>query len=255
MTSMVSEDHEDIDDPAALDIGLDLTEEEILDAMGDVEDMNLDEDISVIGADGEKDEGSPLKLKNPDSNNENSNDDMDAEINEIIDEQNQQNDDQANREETEVRPEPMSTFSQVDEILKKVYGIVKPICESVYISCEWKRSIKDQSGFIKVFNPMTDMYSPFFPLLHLIIYDRDGSLFIKLLYQQCKLFKKSEVKDALSRLNKSEEYIAIVTILASFISELSLNKYQPCQGTVEQSEIEVKNISNPRNQIQVIQNL
>ena len=261
MTSMVSEDHEDIDDPAVLDIGLDLTEEEILDAMGDVDDMNLDEDISVIGADGEKDEGSPLNL-NHDSNNENSNDDIDVEynsddkeINEIIDEQNQENYDQANREETEVRPEPPSTISQVDEILKKVYGIVKPICESVYISCEWKRSIKDQSGFIKVFNPMTDMYSTFFPLLHLIIYDRDGSLFIKLFYQQCKLFKKSEVKDALSRLNKSEEYIAIVTILASFISELSLNKYQPCQGTIEQSEIEVKNISNPRNQIQIIQNL
>ena len=144
MTSMVSEDHGDIDDPAALDIGLDLTEEEILDAMGDVDDMNLDEDISVIAADGEKDEGSPLKLKNPDSNNENSNDDIDAEYksdDKEINEQNQENYDQANREETEVRPEPLSTISHVDEILKKVYGIVKPICESVYISCEWKRSI------------------------------------------------------------------------------------------------------------------
>ena len=253
---MISEDHEDIDDPTSLDLGLELTEEEIFDAMGDDDDMDIDEEVSVIEADGEKDQGSTL-LENPESTNENSNenskDDKGAEFNsddneiiEVTDEQKQENCDQANRDETEIRPVPLATTSPVDEILKKVYGIVKPICESVDISCEWKRSSTDHSGFIKVFNPKTDEYSPFFPLLHLIIYDSDGSLFIKLFYQQCKVFKKSEVKDALSRLNKSEEYIAIVTILASFISELSLNKYQPCQGTFDQNTIkDVKNM--PRN--------
>ena len=63
------------------------------------------------------------------------------------------------------------------------------------------------------------------------------SLFIKLFYQQCKVFKKSVVKDASNLLNKPEEYIAIVTLLASFISELSLHKYQPCQGAFEKNKI------------------
>ena len=219
---MISDNYDDIDDPAAIDIA-DLTEEEIIGAMVDVDDMDLDEDVSAIEAVGENDQGTKLNL--------------DDEIKEVKYEQKQESQTEPNRDETDIRPQPLNAINPVDEILKKVYGIVKPICENVDISCEWQRNNTVQSGYIKIFNPKTDKFSPFFPTLNLIIYDTDGSLFIKLFYQQCKVFKKSVVKDASNLLNKPEEYIAIVTLLASFISELSLHKYQPCQGAFEKNKI------------------
>ena len=235
---MISENYEDIDDPASIDIG-EITEEEIIAAVDDAEDIDLDEDISAFEAVGERDqelETINTENSNNDNNSESYSNNDDA-IEEVLDKQKKENDAEANRDETEIGPEIQSTESSVDEILRKVYGIVKPICESVDISCEWLGRDTDKSGFIKIFNPKTDKMSPFFPTLHLIIYDIDGILFIKLFYQQCQVFKKSVIKDALSLLNKPEEYIAIVSILASFISELSVNKYQPCQGVFEKNQI------------------
>ena len=235
---MISENYEDIDVSSTIDIG-ELTEEEIIAAVDDAEDIDLDEDISAFEAVGEKDqelETINTEKSNNDNYSESYSNNYDA-IKEVLDKQKQENPAEANRDETEIGAETQSTESSVDEILRKVYGIVKPICESVDISCEWLGRDKEKSGFIKIFNPKTDKISPFFPTLHLIIYDTDGFLFIKLFYQQCQVFKKSVIKDALSLLNKPEEYIAIVSILASFISELSVNKYQPCQGVFEKNQI------------------
>ena len=119
-------------------------------------------------------------------------------------------------------------------LLSKIFNILRPLCHSVNLICEMKRSSLNNSDFVKIYNPLSDKYFKFFPTLHLIIFISKGNLFLRLFLEHKKVFKESFVKNINDQLSNPDEYLGIVTVLSAFLSELSATKYELCPGAFDE---------------------
>ena len=126
-----------------------------------------------------------------------------------------------------------------DESLQTIFSILKPLCESVRVHCEKKTM--NSKGWIQIYNPLSDMDLMFFPTLNLIIYIQKGTLYIKLYFQQRKIFRESTISNIQDKLVDTEKYKEVVRVLAAHITDLRPSKYQVCQGFVTQEQLSLDN--------------
>ena len=125
-----------------------------------------------------------------------------------------------------------------DDVLYQIFRILRPLCHSVNIVCERKVCNFDKSEFLRIYNPLSDKYYRYFPSLQLIIFITEGTLGLRLFLEHKKVFKESFVSNIEEQLSNPEEYLGIVTVLRTFLSELSVTKYDLCRGAFEESSFD-----------------
>ena len=120
-------------------------------------------------------------------------------------------------------------------VIKQIYDIIKPLCDSANLVSELRVCFSDESEFIKIHNPKADGHFKYFPTLHLIVFLSGGHLFLRLFLEHKKVFKESVVRNIEEHLGDSEDYVGIVTVLSAFLSELNATKYNVCKGAFEET--------------------
>jgi len=134
--------------------------------------------------------------------------------------------------------EPDAVQEDSDDVLYQIFRILRPLCYSVSIVCERKVCTFDKSEFLRIYNPLSDKHYRYFPSLQLIIFISEGTLGLRLFLEHKKVFKESFVSNIEEQLSNPEEYLGIVTVLRTFLSELSATKYDLCGGAFEESSLD-----------------
>jgi len=119
----------------------------------------------------------------------------------------------------------------IDNGLRRVFEVVKPLCNVNHLDI----LLSPSTDYLKIFNPRTDQYLKFFPNLELIIRVTGENLCLQLFHLHHKLFKETQVKKYRESFTNPDKYLGLITVFSSFISELSVDRYDFCQGAFEET--------------------
>jgi len=133
--------------------------------------------------------------------------------------------------------EDHENFHEKDRVaengLRRVYDLVKPLCDVNKLNIVL--GVSSDSEHLKISNPKPDQYLKFFPNLKLIIHIVGENLSIQLLHLHHKLFKETLVKRYKESFSNPDKYLGLITVFSSFLTELSIDRYDFCQGAFEET--------------------
>ena len=131
----------------------------------------------------------------------------------------------------------LNTETITEGSMSKIFKILKPMCESENFVCEKK--YMSCSDFIEVYNPFLDEEPTFFPTMNLIVYIDEGTLILKIFFQQRILLKENSIKDIECLLSSpyDEDHRRIKAALSYCLSELRPRKYAVCRGAFSEKQM------------------
>jgi hypothetical protein len=119
----------------------------------------------------------------------------------------------------------------VENGLRRVYEVLKPLCDANHLDIV----LGPSSNHLKISNPVPDQYLKFFPNLQLIICTEEENLRVQLYHLHHKLFKEAVVNKYKESFTNPDKYLGLVTVFSSFLTELSIDRYDFCQGAFEET--------------------
>ena len=126
---------------------------------------------------------------------------------------------------------PVITLSS---IMGKVYEILKSVNFEYNIVVAAKKTIfeKEEISFLEIYNSLAEKSFIYFSSLHLIIYEKNGALFLKIFYQQRKLIKERRIFDV------DVNQVDLKAIIIDFLQQLSPGNFKECQGSLILGSVE-----------------
>ena len=126
---------------------------------------------------------------------------------------------------------PVITLSS---IMGKVYEILKSVNIEYNIVVAAKKTIFEKEGisFLEIYNSLAEKSFIFFSSLHLIIYEKNGALFMKIFYQQRKLIKERRIFDV------DVNQVDLKAIIIDFLQQVSPGNFKECQGSLLLGSVE-----------------
>ena len=131
----------------------------------------------------------------------------------------------------------LNTETITEGSMSKIFKTLKPMCESENFVCEKK--YMSCTDFIEVYNPFLDEEPTFFPTMNLIVYIDEGTLIVKIFFQQKILLKENSIKDIECLLSSpyDEDHRRIKAALSYCLSELRPRKYAVCRGAFSEKQM------------------
>ena len=115
--------------------------------------------------------------------------------------------------------------------MKNVYEILKSYIEfnmeyNIAVAVRKTLSEKEEINYLEIYNSLAEKSFVFFSKLHLIIYEKNKALFLKIFYQQRKLIKERRIFDV------DVNQVDLSAIIFDFLGQLSPGNFKECQGSV-----------------------
>lgn len=133
--------------------------------------------------------------------------------------------------------EDLENFDSKDRVvendLRRVYELLKPLCDVNHLNIVLGSS--SGGDHLKISNPTPDQYLKFFPNLQLIIHTVGENLSLQLFSLHHRLFKETLMKRYKEAFSNPDQYLGLITLFSSFLTELSTDRYDFCQGAFEET--------------------
>ena len=133
-------------------------------------------------------------------------------------------------EEEEVKPTDPKAPILIENSLRLVYDTLKILSKKFNFIVSARRTIyrREELTLLEVYDPMAEKSHDYFSSFHLIVFEREGNLVLKIFYQQRKLVNET-------RLSKNVDPTILNEILMEYLKEISPGTKKTCKGAFDET--------------------
>ena len=131
-------------------------------------------------------------------------------------------------EALESKPTNPKTPMVIENTLKQVYDTLRILSKSFNFIVSARKTIykNEEITLLEIYDPMTEKRHDLFPSFHLLVFEKQETLFLKIFYQQRKLVNET-------RLSNNVDPTILNEILSEYINEISPGKKKTCRGAFD----------------------
>ena len=132
--------------------------------------------------------------------------------------------------EEEVKPTDPKAPIVIENSLRLVYDTLKILSKKFNFIVSARRTIyrREELTLLEVYDPMAEKSHDYFSSFHLIVFEREGNLVLKIFYQQRKLVNET-------RLSKNVDPTILNEILMEYLKEISPGTKKTCKGAFDET--------------------